>query len=73
MLGRASALKDRAALARATVPSFVPTTEPYKCYRLSEQRLKALLGKASVALGRNSSYSVQVVDSSFAANLGSGG
>src|SRR5215469_3568744 len=46
---------------------------PTKCYRASGYRWKALLDVASVALGRNSSLSMQVVEFSCGQSLQAGG
>lgn len=48
-----------------TVPSFVPTTKPNQVLPIVRAAPESLAGQASVALGSISSYSVQVVESSF--------
>jgi hypothetical protein len=54
-------------------PILCPPPNPTKCDGVSLHRRKALLDKAFVAFHRNSSHSVQVVESSYDQSSGPGG
>ena len=54
-------------------PVLCPPPNPTECYRMSGNRWKALLDKASVAFPHTSCRSVQVIDSSCDQSSGPGG